>query len=129
MARSIVLRFDATCFDCGAHIPAGTTARWFGKGRVSCCGADRPLERGDYSPAAVPSDPPKAKAPAPLAPPPPVPARSSVPTPLSERCTPTYLHVHLRSGASFLASPLDAQHVIACIKESCRDSITKVEPA
>jgi hypothetical protein len=40
MARSIVLRFDATCFDCGAPLSAGTTARWFGRGRVSCCGAD-----------------------------------------------------------------------------------------
>jgi hypothetical protein len=38
MARSIVLRFDATCFDCGSSLSAGTTARWFGKGRVSCCG-------------------------------------------------------------------------------------------
>lgn len=38
MARSIVLRYDATCFDCGRPLAAGTTARWFGKGRVSCCG-------------------------------------------------------------------------------------------
>lgn len=56
MARSIVLRFEATCFDCGRSLPAGSTARWFGKGRVSCCG--NPQTRpGDYSPAAMPSDP------------------------------------------------------------------------
>ena len=42
MARTIVLRFDATCFDCGSPIPAGSAARWFGKGRVSCCGAGAP---------------------------------------------------------------------------------------
>lgn len=41
MARMIVLRFDATCFDCGSPIPAGATARWFGRGRVSCCGTDK----------------------------------------------------------------------------------------
>jgi len=40
MARSIVLRFPAQCFDCGSSLPAGATARWFGKGRVSCCGTD-----------------------------------------------------------------------------------------
>jgi hypothetical protein len=60
MARSIVLRFDAVCHDCGSPLSAGTTARWFGKGRVSCCGnpATKP---GDYSPAAVPTDPPRAR--------------------------------------------------------------------
>jgi hypothetical protein len=39
MARSIVLRFDAQCVDCGRSLPAGSTARWFGRGRVSCCGS------------------------------------------------------------------------------------------
>lgn len=48
MARSIVLRFDATCFDCGSSLPAGSTARWFGRGRVSCCGSGAP------GPAAAP---------------------------------------------------------------------------
>ena len=40
MARSIVLRFAAQCFDCGSSLPAGTTARWFGRGLVSCCPLD-----------------------------------------------------------------------------------------
>lgn len=40
MTRSIVLRYDATCHDCGNSLSAGTTARWFGRGRVSCCGGD-----------------------------------------------------------------------------------------
>lgn len=38
MTRSIVLRYPATCHDCGNQLEAGTTARWFGRGRVSCCG-------------------------------------------------------------------------------------------
>lgn len=42
MTRLIVLRFDATCFDCGRSLSAGTTARWFGRGRVSCCGGQPP---------------------------------------------------------------------------------------
>lgn len=63
MARSIVLRFDATCFDCGRSLSAGTTARWFGKGRVSCCGNPQ-TKPGDYSPAAVPSNPPRQTVPA-----------------------------------------------------------------
>jgi|SRR6188474_1362943 len=58
MARSIVLRFDSTCFDCGRSLSAGTTARWFGRGRVSCCGGQA-TKPGDYSPAAMPSDPPR----------------------------------------------------------------------
>lgn len=45
MARSIVLRFAAQCFDCGASLSAGSTARWFGKGRVSCCGTDAAAAR------------------------------------------------------------------------------------
>ena len=42
MTRSIVLRYDATCHDCGSQLEAGTTARWFGRGRVSCCGGSQP---------------------------------------------------------------------------------------
>lgn len=60
MARSIVLRFAATCFDCGSSLSAGSTARWFGRGRVSCCG-NPSTKPGDFSPAAVPSDPPRAR--------------------------------------------------------------------
>lgn len=65
MARSIVLRFDATCFDCGRSLSAGTTARWFGRGRVSCCGgsaapAPAPLNGAPSSPAVRPYVPPPA---------------------------------------------------------------------
>lgn len=67
MARSIVLRFDAQCFDCGRSLPAGTTARWFGRGRVSCCGAASPSGAG--FPPVRPSS-----TPAPL---PPLPASAS----------------------------------------------------
>lgn len=42
MARSIVLRFDAVCTDCGRSLSAGSSARWFGRGRVSCCGSANP---------------------------------------------------------------------------------------
>jgi hypothetical protein len=51
MARSIVLRFDAQCFDCGAPLAAGSTARWFGKGRVSCCGS----ANGAAAPSSTPA--------------------------------------------------------------------------
>ena len=30
----ITLKFDARCKDCGAQLPAGTVARWYGRGRV-----------------------------------------------------------------------------------------------
>lgn len=50
MARMIVLRFAATCVDCGASLSAGSSARWFGRGRVSCCG-------GQGSPQASPTPP------------------------------------------------------------------------
>lgn len=58
MARSIVLRFPAVCADCGRSLSAGTTARWFGRGRVSCCGSPQ-TKPGDFSPAAVQTDPPR----------------------------------------------------------------------
>lgn len=54
MARSIVLRFDATCFDCGRSLSAGTTARWFGRGRVSCCGGKPPVVPSNQADASVP---------------------------------------------------------------------------
>ncbi len=34
MARTITLKYDATCKDCGTEIAAGETARWYGRGRV-----------------------------------------------------------------------------------------------
>jgi hypothetical protein len=33
-ARIIKLKRAATCHDCGAHIPAGTQARWYRSGAV-----------------------------------------------------------------------------------------------
>lgn len=80
MARSIVLRFDATCFDCGRSLSAGTTARWFGRGRVSCCGG----QTNGQPPAIPPSALPPSSAPVAgrwtIQPKPPVPLSSMTPT-------------------------------------------------
>ncbi len=38
MARILTTRYPARCHDCGEDIPVGTQVRWFGRGRVSCCG-------------------------------------------------------------------------------------------
>ena len=34
MARRITLKYPATCKECGADLPAGVLARYYGKGRV-----------------------------------------------------------------------------------------------
>ncbi len=34
MARTISLRWAGTCRDCGAHLPVGSRARYYGRGRV-----------------------------------------------------------------------------------------------
>ncbi len=34
MARTITLRYDATCLDCGTKLAAGERARYYGRGRV-----------------------------------------------------------------------------------------------
>jgi hypothetical protein len=34
MAKTITLQYPATCADCGASLPTGTRARWYGHGRV-----------------------------------------------------------------------------------------------
>lgn len=65
MARPIVLRFPAQCFDCGAQLAAGSVARWFGRGRVSCCGAPMP---SSSAPSSSPTTPPTRLAPTPPAP-------------------------------------------------------------
>lgn len=159
MARSIVLRFPATCADCGRSLSAGTTARWFGRGRVSCCGSPQ-TQPGDYSPAAVPSNPKplprsafvngsigEAAADA---------AQPKVPLSPLEQCAldtgipiealasglsqahvqalaashPNMrLLVRLSSGARFIVPTLHAMHVLACISESCRDKIRDVSKA
>lgn len=138
MARSIVLRFDATCFDCGASLSAGTTARWFGKGRVSCCG-DQYRNRA----AATSFVPDAASAPAPLAVhsapvtqlardvgiPPEALAAGLNPvqlTTLAEKAPHTRLVVRLSSGARFIVPAVHAHHVIRCVGESMIDRIRDV---
>lgn len=32
--RGITLKFDGVCADCGAFLAKGTTARWYGRGRI-----------------------------------------------------------------------------------------------
>ena len=32
--RRITLKYSGTCADCGAFLPVGATARWYGRGRV-----------------------------------------------------------------------------------------------
>lgn len=32
--RGITLKFDGVCADCGAFLAKGTTARWYGRGRL-----------------------------------------------------------------------------------------------
>lgn len=32
--RGITLKFDGECADCGAFLSKGTTARWYGRGRL-----------------------------------------------------------------------------------------------
>lgn len=34
MSRTIRLRYPASCRDCGADLPAGSRARYYGRGRV-----------------------------------------------------------------------------------------------
>lgn len=155
MARSIVLRFPATCYDCGASIPAGATARWFGKGRVSCCGKGSPdptsmphpsvLAPGTtFGPVKIPpidsaaagraTDDSARAAAAPLAAPIIDRVSDALLTGLqphhlailAERQPEQRLCVRLTSGARFVVTARDAQHVLACIVESCRDSIRDV---
>lgn len=34
MAKTITLKFPGRCADCGADLPVGSKARWYGRGRV-----------------------------------------------------------------------------------------------
>ncbi len=34
MSRTIALKYAGTCKDCGATLPAGTRARYYGRGRI-----------------------------------------------------------------------------------------------
>lgn len=45
--RGITLKYDGECADCGAFLPKGTTARWYGRGRLygyTCHTNARPTE-------------------------------------------------------------------------------------
>jgi hypothetical protein len=108
MARSIVLRFAAQCFDCGASLSAGSTARWFGKGRVSCCGnpTTKPVDQltnalqQGMQPHHLPI--------------------------VAEQSPTMLLCVRLVSGARFLVTAQHAVHVIRCIEESLQDKVRDV---
>lgn len=154
MARSIVLRFDSTCVDCGRSLPAGSTARWFGRGRVSCCGSPsnapaapvavapapqpRALPRSAFVPGSIGFAAAQPPAPAPI-----TPAQSAALPPelaralqcgmqsthvaeLARIAPSTRLCVRLDSGARFIVTAEHAAHVLACIVESCRDRIRDV---
>lgn len=52
MAKKITLKFKGTCADCGAELPEGSIARWYGKGRIygiGCHEYSRPRSSGDRS--------------------------------------------------------------------------------
>lgn len=34
MAKTITLKYAGVCADCGARLPAGSRARWYGRGKV-----------------------------------------------------------------------------------------------
>jgi len=72
MSKTITLKYEAVCADCGAKLPVGATARWYGRGRIYGVGchekpedtakaprrARRDLtayERGDRTPGAIAS--------------------------------------------------------------------------
>lgn len=138
MARSIVLRFEATCFDCGRSLPAGSTARWFGKGRVSCCGA-----RADAATGAPPVAFPRTPSPVaqPLPAPLPLAGESDIDRalllglnpsqlPIVAARTPSLLLlVRLQSGARFLVPAQHAEQVIRCVSESMIDRVRDVTRA
>lgn len=148
MTRSIVLRFPATCFDCGRSLSAGTTARWFGKGRVSCCGgstapaagaspvATAPdlLPSSTFKPTAQACDNTLAGAERRFLPPA---VADAVLTGLQPAQLPELaaaapnllLLVRLTSGARLIVPAVHASHVIACLTESCMDRVRDVTRA
>jgi hypothetical protein len=151
MARSIVLRFDATCFDCGRSLSAGSTARWFGKGRVSCCGdafANRAAASSFVPASAVTTSVTSSK---------PLPMHNAIPacipSPeleqlardtgielgalasgltadqvaiLAQKTPNQRLIARLQSGARCIVPAVYAAHVIRCVEESCIDRVRDV---
>ena len=53
MAKQITLKYDATCKDCGAHLEAGTLARYYGKGRIYGIGCHADNRSADRAPRAL----------------------------------------------------------------------------
>jgi len=66
--RKITLKYDAECKDCGAVLPAGTSARWYGRGRIygNDCHENQHTP-GNPSGASISSPPAPAPAPRPPA--------------------------------------------------------------
>lgn len=154
MSRSIVLRFDATCIDCGRSLSAGSTAKWFGKGRVSCCGTGAPAPSSSSSSSSLAPSPSvfdRAPAPAPHVPLSPWLDAGSL-KPLDELARDTgipidafasglnsshvevlarvrpnqRLLVRLSSGARFIVPAEHARHVVRCVEESLIDRVRDV---
>ena len=51
--KTITLKFAGKCVDCGAVLPVGTTARWYGRGRVyglTCHEDSRQVQHADDFP-------------------------------------------------------------------------------
>ena len=46
MAKTIVLKYQGKCADCGAILPIGSKARWYGRGRVYGIGCH---EKAEYT--------------------------------------------------------------------------------
>lgn len=59
MAKIIKLKYPGRCADCGARLPVGSRAKWYGRGRVyglDCHGDSKSaFQRGDRSPGAIAS--------------------------------------------------------------------------
>lgn len=145
MARSIILRFETTCFDCGRSLSAGTTARWFGRGRVSCgcttklaaevyrAAVDR-VDNAPLQPDSIPAHKPWIDD----APPHPdaeiVRALVTGLNPaqvarIAQASPKTHLLVRLQSGARFIVPAEHALHLLSCVSESCRDKVRDVTRA
>jgi len=60
MARTITLKYSGRCKDCGAFLPAGSRAKYYGRGRIYGIGCHSKknktaYEQGDRSPGAIAS--------------------------------------------------------------------------
>lgn len=146
MTRSIVLRFPASCCDCGLPLSVGSSATWLGKGKVSCCsGAAAESDHGSASvryykpkaaaqPAKAPADNAFEAKPERIKLPPDIghaiskglPLQPHQADELAKLCPDAGLIITLRSGARFMCQAQDAPHLCRCISESMVDNITAV---